>query len=963
MTVSCGKLIIPYFSKNKNRMRVFFLLTVLCFSTLLFAQPSTEVEMTAANDHRKKMSNTSLLKNYPARNIGPTIQGGRIVDMDVNLKTPKEFYVGYASGGIFKTKNNGITFEPIFDNNDALGVGDFVLSQQNTNTLYVGTGEKNSSRSSYAGSGIYKTTDGGKSWSHLGLANTQHISRIVLDPQNDNVVYVAALGSLYSNNTDRGIYKSTDGGTNWRKTLFINDSVGIIDLVINPKDSKQLWASSWDRSRKASNFKGNGEGSAIYRSNDGGETWNKAVAGFPQGKQVGRIGLDVCLTKPNVVYAILDNQGEVPDKKKEEKTEAAKLRIEDFKTMTKEVLLQTDDKKLDEFLKENNFPKKYTAAIVKKDIKNDKYSTKAIADYFGADANLFNTKVIGAEVYRSDDGGSTWKKMNSYDLDGVFYTYGYYFAEMKVTPSNPDVIYIYGVPMLKSIDSGINWHRLDTLQGERDIHVDHHAVWVNPNDAQHVLLGNDGGLYQSYDEGANWIHINNMSVGQFYTVNADMETPYNVYGGLQDNGVLKGSSKSVPNETPHWEPIFGGDGMYVAPDPRNSKLVYTGFQFGNYFKLDNGKTSRITPSHDIGAAPFRWNWRTPVMLSKHNADIVYMVSQHVHRSFNKGETFEVISPDLTKNLKQGNVPFSTLSSFAESPLKFGLLYAGSDDGNVWVSKNSGASWESITSGLPENKWVSSISASAHDEGTVFISLNGYRNDDFKTYLYVSYDYGKTWTSVKGNLPEAVANVIIQDPVNADLLYCGLDNGTYVSFNKGTTWQFFNAMLNVASYDMMVHPRENELIVGTHGRSIFVADVKPLQQLKDGGSTKGVLAFTPESIRHSTRWGEKQFEWDKPNLPKATVLYYTGREASTTRVEIYDEKNALVRQLTTTGALGFNTLTWDLKINQASPVVKGKVKSKTTTATEPAVSKYASKGKYKIKFTNGADVSEITLEIK
>lgn len=943
-------------------MKKLFLFILVCLPGLLMAQASSEADISASYQQRKKMAETSLLKNYPARNIGPTIQGGRIVDMDVNLKNTKEFYVGYASGGIFRTVNNGITFEPIFDNNDALGIGDFVLSQQNTNTLYVGTGEKNSSRSSYAGSGIYKTNDGGKTWSHLGLTNTQHISRIVLDPTNDNTVFVASLGALYSKNSDRGVYKSTDGGASWKKTLFLSDSVGIIDLVINPQNPKQLWAASWDRSRRSSNFKGNGEGSSIYRSDDGGETWSKSIAGFPQGKQVGRIGLDICLSKPNVLYAIHDNQGEVPDEKaKQDTKDEGKLKIEDFRNMTKDVFLKLDDKKLDAFLKDNNFPDKYTAAVVKREVQQDKYTPKAIAEYFGTDANanLFNTKIIGAEVYRSDDFGSTWKKMNSYDLDGVFYTYGYYFAEMEVTPSNPDVIYIYGVPMLKSKDGGVTWHRLDTLRGERDIHVDHHSVWVNPNDAQHILLGNDGGLYQSYDEGANWIHINNMSVGQFYTVNVDMETPYNVYGGLQDNGVLKGSSQSVPNETPHWEPIFGGDGMYVAADPRNSKIVYTGFQFGNYFQLNNGKTKRITPEHNIGEAPFRWNWRTPLALSKHNADIVYMTSQFVHRSLNKGESFETISPDLTKNLKQGNVPISTISAFAESPIKFGLLYAGSDDGNVWVSKNAGGSWENIAAGLPENRWVSSVFPSSHEEGTVFVSLNGYRNDEFKTYLFMSSDYGKTWVSVSGNLPASVANVIIQDPVNAELLYCGLDNGTYVSLDKGKVWHFFNTMLNVSSYDMMVHPRENELIVGTHGRSVYIADVKPLQQLKDGGFTKGVIVFSPSSIRHSTRWGQQSFPWDKVNEPSSTLFYYVGKASEAITVEIFDEKNALVRKSTTAGAPGFNHFRWDLKVQEATSPTKGKTK---TPPSAPTL-RYAGKGKYKIKFTNGADTSETTLEIK
>jgi hypothetical protein len=450
-----------------------------------------------------------------------------------------------------------------------------------------------------------------------------------------------------------------------------------------------------------------------------------------------------------------------------------------------------------------------------------------------------------------------------------------------------------------------------------------------------------------------------MSVGQFYTVNVDMETPYNVYGGLQDNGVLKGSSKSVPNQTKHWEPIFGGDGMYVAPDPRNSKLVYTGFQFGNYFKLelDKSKTSRITPSHEIGEAPNRWNWRTPLILSKHNPDVVYIASQRLYRSMNKAESWETISADLTKNKTQGNVPFSTISTLAESPLKFGLIYVGTDDGNVWISKSGGGAWESIQEGLPSDRWVSSVFASAHDEATVFVSLNGYRKDEFKTYLYESNDYGKTWKSITGNLPESVANVIIQDPVNANLLYAGLDNGTYVSLDRGVTWQLFNSMLNVASYDMLVHPRENELVVGTHGRSVFVADVKPLQAIRD--VNKAIQVFAADGIRFSERWGQKQYSWSKENTPSVSMFYYVGVASAIIKAEIYDEKNNLVRTLSGNGAKGFHSLQWDLKINE---VIAVQPKSKTKTPA-PSTLKYAGKGKFKVKFVHGAESSETTVEIK
>lgn len=902
---------------------------------------------------RKAMAASSLLRNYPVRNIGPTAQGGRIVDIDVNLSNTKEFYVAYASGGIFKTSNNGITFEPIFDHQDALGIGDFALHQADPRILYVGTGEKNSSRSSYAGSGVYKTLDGGKSWQHLGLAGTHHISRVIIHPGNPDVVWVAALGSLYTNSADRGIYKTTDGGKTWNKTLYINDSTGVVDLVINPQNPDQLWASTWEKSRKAWSFTGNGAGSAIYRSVDGGSTWVRSTAGFPQGKQVGRIGLDISQSKPNILYAILDNQGEVAESATKKSAEG--LQLKDFSTMTREALLKLDDKKLDDFLRSNGFPRKYDAGRVKKEIAANQYAPRALYDYLGGDANanLFNTKIIGAEMYRSDDYGVTWKKMNSYDLDAVFYTYGYYFAEMRVAPDNPDLIYFYGVPMLKSRDGGVTWSRIDTVG---NVHVDHHVLWINPRDSQHLLLGNDGGLYQSYDEGANWLHVANMPVGQFYTVSVDMDVPYHVYGGLQDNETLAGPSRTDEPYVIAWETLMGGDGMYAVPDPRNSKLVYAGFQFGNYFRIerDKGKRARITPTGNLGEPNLRWNWRTPLLVSKHNPDIIYMAAQKVFRSLNKGDDWEVISGDLTTNRPQGNIPFSTIASLAESPLKFGLLYAGTDDGNVWVSRDGGGNWEPIQAGLPAGKWVSSVTPSPTNEATVYISLNGYRNDDFATYLFMSNDYGKTWKSVKGNLPESVANVIIQDPVNASLLYCGLDNGTYVSLDKGQTWHFFNGMLNVSSYDMVVHPRDLELVVGTHGRSVYVADVKPLQQLRD--ASKPIMAFAPESIRFSENWGERSVGWSKPYEPVVSVLYYVGKPVASIQVEVLDEKKNVLRKTTTSGEAGFATWRWDVKVQ--SPV-DPKAKTKTAAPTL----RYAGKGKYTLRFSNGTDQHDVTVEIK
>jgi photosystem II stability/assembly factor-like uncharacterized protein len=647
----------------------------------------------------------------------------------------------------------------------------------------------------------------------------------------------------------------------------------------------------------------------------------------------------------------LDNQEET--REEVVRPSDGSLQIQDFISMTRDQFLALDDKKLDAFIRSSGYPQKYNARVVKREVRSGKYEPKALAEYFGdANAALFNTNVKGAEVYRSDDGGKTWSKANSYALDGVYFTYGYYFGEVRVDPKDSDKIYIFGVPLLKSLDGGKTYHRLDTMGR---VHVDHQALWINPDDPEHLLLGNDGGLYQSYDEGASWLHINNVSVGQFYSISVDMEKPYNVYGGLQDNGVRKGSSTSIPNRTESWDGIFGGDGMFVYADPRNSNTVYAGSQFGFYMRLNlepDGRPSRITPRHDIGEPPLRYNWRTPIMISPHNADVIYMAAQKVYRSMNQGDDWESISGDLTKNLPNGNVPYSTITSMSESKFKFGLVYIGTDDGNIQVTKNGGGSWELINNGLPVRKWVSGVFASPHDEGTVFAALNGYREDDFKTYVYMSADYGKTWTSVKGNLPESVANVIIQDPVQPELLYTGLDIGSYVSFDKGKTWSLLSGIPNAPSYDMVVHPRDYELVVGTHGRSVYVADAKPLQAVAEKGESTPVIAFEMESMRYFGRWGERRNEYTEPFTPSTSIMYYVGIPANEITVTIKTEKGEVLREMKASGKKGFQKLSWDLKKTEYDK--KGKATGNLS---------YIERGKYTIELKNGTSTATTTFELR
>jgi photosystem II stability/assembly factor-like uncharacterized protein len=597
--------------------------------------------------------------------------------------------------------------------------------------------------------------------------------------------------------------------------------------------------------------------------------------------------------------------------------------------------------------------------MVKEEVGKGKFGPKALFDYFGegTDANeaLFNTKIKGAEIYRSEDFGKSWKKVNTQALDGVFNTYGYYFGQIRVAPDDPDKVFVFGVPLIISSDGGKTFTLTDTIG---NVHADHHALWINPRDSDHLLEGNDGGVNLSYDGGKSWSHLNNTSVGQFYAINVDMEKPYNIYGGLQDNGVYHGSSQSIPGKGKDWESLLGGDGMMVAIDPRNSDVVYTGFQYGYYFKLTKGKkdSRQITPRHDIGEAPLRFNWRTPVVMSIHNPDILYFGSQRLHRSLDGAQTWDAISPDLTKNQKQGNVPYSTLTVIAESPLKFGLIYAGTDDGNIQVTRNGGGSWELLSGNLPQDRWVSSIHPSRYNEATVYATLTGYRYDDFNAFLYKSTDYGKTWVSLKNNLPDECLNIVVQDPVNPDLLYVGSDHGTYISLTGGMDWQMVTTVPNVANYDMLVHPRDNELVIGTHGRSIYVMDVKPLQALKEGNFRKTITAFDPTPIRYSQDWGKPSQAYIPVKMPEMQLMYYnnssSGKQVS---IEILNDKNEIIRKLSGSGEAGFQSVKWDLRTESARDLKQKK------SATLPV--DFAQTGTYKARFINGKETAESKIKIQ
>ena len=757
----------------------------------------------------------SLFDNVKLKNIGPTVMSGRVVDLAVNPENPIEFYVAYATGGLWHTKNNGTSFTPVMDTAETINCGAVAVDWV-SGTIWVGTGEVNSSRSSYSGIGVLKSSDKGKTWQNIGLPDSHHISRIWFNPKNNNELVVSVVGHLFTSNTERGIFKTSDNGKNWKKTLFVDANTGIIDLSVCKTDSKIMYTAAWEKDRKSWNFKGNGNGSGIYKSTDSGDSWvlvSEANSGFPTGENIGRIGLSV--VNSETIYAVLDNQNKRPNTK----------------------------------------------------IETDKDANKA----------MFETNVIGCEIYKSTNAGKSWTKQNENFIDDLYYTYGYYFANIAVDSKNEKRIYIGGVNLIFSENGGKTFKNIS----KDNVHSDHHVTWINPNNPNHIINGNDGGVNITYDNGENWIKCNNVAVGQFYSINVDYKENYNVYGGLQDNGVWSGPNNYELSTGWHqsgkypYQEIIGGDGMQVQIDNRNTNIVFAGSQYGEYSKINlvAERVERITPRTKKDEEKLRFNWQTPILLSSHNQDILYLGSNFLHRSMNQGETWQKISPDLTKGKKDGNVAFGTLTTISESKINFGLLYIGTDDGNVQISKDGGNSWQSISENLPQNLWISRVVASKFKKERVFVTLNGYRNDDFNSYIFVSDDYGSNWKNIASSQKSA-ANVLIEDTENENILFLGTDNGLQISIDRGATWNdFSNGMPKVAVHDLVIQYIAKELIVGTHGRSLYKVDLSKIQLFNQELLKKQMHLFAIENVNKQDFWGSKNSFWSEDLEPKFKIWYY------------------------------------------------------------------------------------------
>lgn len=949
--------------------------TLFIFLSLhVFAQPipTSSQDRWKAVNQRDSLNKISIVNNIPFRNIGPRIMSGRVVDIAVNPEKSIEFYVAFASGGLWYTQNNGQSFTPIFDHEAVMTIGAIAVrwNENKIHEIWVGTGEVNSSRSSYSGVGVFKSSDAGKTWKNIGLTESHHIGKIILHPTDPNIAWVAVLGHLYTPNPDRGVYKTKDGGKTWAKTLFVDDNTGCVQLQIDPSNNRTLYANMWYRTRRAWNFEESGKTSGIYKSYDGGDTWIKISAtinGLPEGDGFGRSGIAISYQNSSLLYCVIDNQNHRIDTSTQKSEE---LTAEQLDKLSKDDFLKLEEKKLSDYLSSKDFPEKYSAGVLKEMVRNDKITVHDIVAYTD-DANtlLFRTPVIGAEIYQSNDGGQHWKKQNTRYLDGVFNTYGYYFGQVVVSPTDDKKLYTFGVPILKSQDAGASWKNID---GD-NVHGDFHVLWIDPSNPSHLICGNDGGVNISYDEGAHWIKCNSIPVAQCYSVNTDDAKDYNVYAGLQDNNVWTGPHGGDEGSGWHQEgnynfkPLIGGDGMQVQIDTRDNNTVYTGYQFGNYFRINKNtdEYKSLSISENIGEGKLRWNWNTPILISRNSQDIIYWGSNKLHRSLDKGETWQTISGDLTAGKHPGDVAFGTLTTIDESPKQFGLIYTGSDDGKIQVTQNGGSTWTEIGNniytqlGIPQNLWVSRVVASSYKISRVYITLNGYRNDHFNAYVFVSDDYGANWKNISSNLPSEPVNVIREDPANENLLYLGTDYGVYISLNAGASWMRWNNSLpNVAIHDMVIQKREKELVVGSHGRSIFIGDVRLIQQLNASVLSTPLKLFLEKKYQLPKRLGKINNSYETQTSPTVTFNYYA-MTGSIVTIEILDStKKVVFQSMTDTAEAGLNMVTYNFSIQKPMPV-----KSKTPVIIKPAEdgNYYISKGNYILRLTQGANTTETNLE--
>jgi photosystem II stability/assembly factor-like uncharacterized protein len=828
------------------------------------------------------------------RSIGPVVMSGRIADLAVYERNPAVFYVGTAHGGVWKTTSNGATFEPLFQDKGLMSIGDVTISQTNPDLLWVGTGESNNRQSISFGSGVWKSTDGGKTFAHMGLPKSSAIHRIVIDPTNNNVVLVAATGPLFGPGGDRGVFKTTDGGATWKQVLKGDDDTGASDLVMSATDPKTLYASMYQRRRTTCCFNGGGPGSGIFKSTDGGETWTKLQGGGLPGGSLGRIGLDVFRKSSAVVYAQIEGPSG--------RGLAAPAEMAD--------------------------------------------APPPVAGGGGRGGAGGGAQAGVTGIYRSDDGGATWRKVSSTNPRPM------YFSKIQIDPNNPDRIYMGGVGLHMSNDGGATF----ATDAAMAIHDDVHAIWVDPANENHVLIGNDGGLAVTYDMAKTWTFTNNLPVGLFYHVSYDMEYPYNICGGMQDNYNWCGPSASRFNRgiMPHeWFQILGGDGFVAIPDLRDSRIVYTESQDGNIIRRNKvtGESKSIRPNASNVATglaageALRFHWDTPLMFSPHDPGTLMAAANRIFISKDRGDSWTVISPDLTQNKNRNDIvtmgqrgseitisrndgisQWPAIVAMAESPAQAGVYYAGTDDGTVSMTRDGGKTWTNITSrmaGFPAGGYVSRVVPSKFAAGTVYITVDNHRENDMEPYIWLSTDFGATFRAITAGLKGENVRTLTEDIKNPDVLYIGTETGIFLTLDRGQTWRRLQANFPTVRVDeLTIHPRENALLVASHGRAIWVLDhLEPIQEFRAAqqASADAKLFSVPTALQWKTKddrndefWGHNYFLGENPPTD-AVIQLHLKKAVPDLKLRISDASGKFVRDIPVPAARnqpGIQTVCWD-----------------------------------------------------